>query len=256
MKNLAQRSCILATLSVTLGVGLAGCQESEPIRFRVRAAERGGLHHTQTIPVSVSAPPGTAVPLSVEPDNCGTFDTTSPTTNEFGAGRAVFTAGVVEQDCTVEVTGTFEGETSLTSIQVHPPKVAAEVVPWEGSEPAPRIEVAPKVSPDSSSGTNRFEYFVSQSQKSPIQSISVTLAAQSTVNVTSALSADFVFMDPLPDASSEDQKTWTISDGPFNSVTLEAISGGQPGGMATIEIVVEHGEETSTLVLTPTGPEE
>ena len=256
MKNLTQRSSILATLSLTIGVGLVGCQESEPISFRIRAAERGGLHHTQTIPVSVGAPPGTSVALTVEPENCGTFDTTSPTTNEFGSGRAVFTAGVVAQDCTVEVSGTFEGETARTTIQVHPPKVTAEVAPWEGPDPAPQIEVAPKVSPDQSSGTNRFEYFVTQSQKIPIQLISVTLATESTVNVTSALGADFVFMDPLPSASSEDQKTWTLSEGgPFNSLTLEAITAGQPGGTATLEVVVEHGGETSSLTLAPTGPQ-
>ena len=254
MKHLIQRSSILATVSLAIGLGLVGCQESEPIRFGVRAAERGGLHHTQTIPVSVSAPPGTSVALSAEPDNCGAFDTTSPTTNEFGTGRAVFTAGVVEQDCTVEVSGTFEGETSRTAIQVHPPKVAAEVAPWEGADPAPQIEVAPKVSPDPSAGTTRFEYFLSQSQKRPIQSINVTLATESTVKVISALSADFVFLDPLPSASSEDQKTWTITEGgPFNSVTLEAITAGQPGGTATIEVVFEHGEETSSLTLAPTG---
>jgi hypothetical protein len=256
MKNLTQQSSILATLLLTIGVGLVACQESEPISFRVRAAERGGLHHTQTIPVSVSAPPGTSVTLTVEPDNCGTFDTLSPTTNEFATGRAVFTAGMVQQDCTVEVSGTFEGETSRTAIQVHPPKVAAEMAPWEGSDPAPRVEVAPRVSPSFSAGTNRFEYFVSQSQKRPIQSISVTLATESTVKVNSALGADFVFMDPVPDASSADQKTWTISEGgPFNSVTLEATTTGQPGGSARIEVVFEKGGETSTLTLAPTGPQ-
>ena len=256
MKNLTRRSSILAILSLTIGMGLVSCQESEPIRFGVRAAERGGLHHTQTIPVSVSAPPGTSVALTVEPQDCGTFDTISPTTNEFGTGRAVFTAGVVEQDCTVEVSGAFEGQTSRTTIQVHPPAVTAKMAPWEGPDPAPQIEVAPKVSPDQSSGNNRFEYFVSQSQKIPIQSISVTLATESTVNVISALGADFVFMDPLPTASSEDQKTWTLSEGgPFNSVTLEAITAGQPGGTATIEVVIEHAGETSTLTLVPTGPQ-
>jgi hypothetical protein len=256
MKNLTQQSSILATLSLTIGVGLVACQESEPISFRVRAAERGGLHHTQTIPVSVSAPPGTSVTLTVEPDNCGTFDTLFPPINEFAAGRAVFTAGMVQQDCTIEVSGTFEGKTSRTAIQVHPPKVAAEMVPWEGSDPAPRVEVAPRVSPSSSAGTNRFEYFVSQSQKRPIQSISVTLATESTVKVNSALGADFVFMDPVPDASSADQKTWTISEGgPFNSMTLEATTTGQPGGSATIKVVFEEGGETSTLTLAPTGPQ-
>jgi hypothetical protein len=256
MKILTQRSSILATLSLTIGVGLVGCQESEPISFRIRAAERGGLHHTQTIPVSVSAPPGTSVELTLEPDNCGTFDTTSPTTNEFGSGRAVFTAGVVEQDCTVEVSGTLEGKTARTTIQVHPPAVTVEVAPWEDPAPAPQIEIAPKVSPDQSSGNNRFEYFISQSQKNPIQSISLTLATESTVHVTSALSANFVFMDPLPNASSEDQKTWTLSEGgPFNSVTLEAHTAGQPGGTATFEVVVEQGGETSLLILTPTGPQ-
>ena len=89
-----------------------------------------------------------------------------------------------------------------------------------------------------------------------IQSISVTLAVESTVNVTSALGADFVFMDPPPSASSEDQKSWMISEGgPFNSVTLEAITAGQPGGTATIEVVLEHGGETSTLTLAPAGPQ-
>ncbi|MDA2933930.1 hypothetical protein MYX82_06260 [Acidobacteria bacterium AH-259-D05] len=257
MKNVAQRLIGLVTLVLFAALGLNGCQQgSERPGFRVGIPERGGLHNTQTIPVSVRAQPGTTVPLTMDPEDCGVLEPTSLTTDELGGARAVFTAGVVEQDCTVTVTGVLGSETSQATIYVHPPKVDAVVTPWTGSDPAPSIEIFPKVSPDdSASGTNRFEYFITQSSKTSIQSISMTFAADATVKVLSALGTDFRFADPAPSATSSDQQNWTLSEGgPFNSVTLEAVSESQTSGTATFDVTVEHSEGVSTLTLSPTGP--
>ena len=168
----------------------------------------------------------------------------------------VFTAGEVEANCEVTVTGTLGEQTSTTHIMVHPPKVEAQVTPWTGSAAAPDITIFPKVSTDeSTSGVNRFEYFITQGSKTSIESMKVTFAADTTLKVVSALSTDFNFLEPPPAAESDDRKNWTISGAtPLNSITVEASSEGNTGGTATFDISLGHSEGTSTLTLTPTGP--
>jgi hypothetical protein len=84
----------------------------------------------------------------------------------------------------------------------------------------------------------------------------VTFAADATVEVISALSTDFEFLEPPPAAESNDRKNWTISgETPLNSITVQASSEGNSGGTATFEITVDHPEGTSTVNLTPIGPQ-
>jgi hypothetical protein len=169
----------------------------------------------------------------------------------------VFTAGKVESNCEVTVTGSLGDQTSETHVMVHPPKAEAQVTPWTGSAPVPAITISPKVSTDeSTSGANRFEYFVTQGSETAIESMKVTFAADTTVKVVSALSTNFTFLEPPPAAESNDNRSWTISgDPPLNSITLEARSEGKTGGTATFDITLGHSEGTSTVTLTPIGPQ-
>ncbi len=82
----------------------------------------------------------------------------------------------------------------------------------------------------------------------------VTFAADTNLEVISALSTDFNFLEPPPAADSNDRKNWTISaKTPLNSITVEASSEGNTGGTATFDITVGHPEGTSTLTLTAIG---
>jgi len=239
-------------------VGAVGCQEaSQPTRFRVSVPEGSGLHDTQTVRVGVSAQAGSEVQLTLEPEGCGVLAAPQVTTDEYNTANLVFTAGEVETDCQVTVTGTLGDQTSTTHIMVHPPKAEAQVTPWTGSAPAPAITISPKVSPaDSTSGANRFAYFVTQGPETAIESMKVTFAADTNLEVISALSTDFNFLEPPPAAESNDGKNWTISgETPLNSITVEASSEGNSGGTATFEITVGHSEGTSTVTLTPIGPQ-
>ena len=239
-------------------LGAVGCQEaSQPTRFRVAVPEGSGLHDTQTVRVGISALGGSEVQLRMEPEGCGVLAGSRVTTDEHNTANVVFTAGQVEVDCQVTVTGTLGDQTSETHIMVHPPKVEAQVTPWTGSAPAPAITISPKVSPDDSTpGANRFEYFITQGPETAVESMKVTFAADATVEVISALSTDFEFLEPPPAAESNDRKNWTISgETPLNSITVQASSEGNSGGTATFEITVGHPEGTSTVNLTPIGPQ-
>ena len=238
-------------------VGTVGCQEaSQPTRFGVRVPEGSGLHDTQTVRIGISAQAGSEVQLRMEPEGCGVLAGSQVTADEHNTANLVFTAGEVETDCQVTVTGTLGDQTSETHITVHPPRVEAQVTPWTGSTPAPDITISPKVSPDDSTpGVNRFEYFITQDSKSAIQSMNLTFAAETNVQVISALSTDFNFLEPTPAAESNDRINWTISaETPLNSITVEASSEGNTGGTATFDITLGHSEGTSTLTLTATGP--
>ena len=253
---LVKRSTLILLFGAILGA--VGCQEaSQPTRLRVRVPEGSGLHHTQTVRIGVSAQAGSEVQLALEPENCGGLAGSQVTTDEHNAAAVVFTAGEVEVDCEVTVTGTLGDQTSTTHVMVHPPKAEAQVTPWTGSAPAPDITIFPKVSPDDSTpGVNRFEYFITQGSKTSIESMKVTFAADTTLKVVSALSTDFNFLEPPPAAESDDRKNWTISGAtPLNSITVEASSEGNTGGTATFDITLGHSEGTSTLTLTPTGPQ-
>jgi len=238
-------------------VGAVGCQEaSQPTRFRVRVPEGSGLHDTQTVRVEIYAQAGSEVQLRMEPEGCGVLAGSRVTADEYDTANVVFTAGEVETNCQVAVTGTLGDQTATTHIMVHPPKAEAQVTPWTGSAPAPDITIFPKVSPDDSTpGVNRFEYFITQGSKTAIQSMNLTFAAETNVQVISALSTDFNFLEPPPAAESNDRKNWTIfAETPLNSITVEASSEGNTGGTATFDISLGHSEGTSTLTLTPTGP--
>jgi hypothetical protein len=236
--------------------GAIGCQEAaQQTRFRVRVPEGSGLHDTQTVRIGVSAQADSEVQLRMEPEDCGVLADLRVTTDEHNTANVVFTAGEVETDCQVTVTGTLGDQTSETHVMVHPPKAEAQVTPWTGSAPAPAITISPKVSADDSTGVNRFEYFITQGEKTAIESMKVTFAAETTVKVLSALSTDFNFLEPPPAAQSNDRKTWTISgETPLNSVTVEASSEGNTGGTATFEITLGHSEGTSSVTLAPVGP--
>ncbi len=249
-----------STLILLVGaiVGAVGCQEaSEPTRFRVRVPEGSGLHDTQTVRIGVSAQADSEVQLTLEPEGCGVLASSQVTTDERNAAAVVFTAGEVETNCQVTVTATLGDQTSETHVMVHPPKAEAQVTPWTGSAPAPDITIFPKVSPDDSTpGVNRFEYFITQGSKTAIESLNLTFAAETNVQVISALSTDFNFLEPPPAAESNDRKNWTISgETPLNSITVEASSEGSTGGTATFDITLGHPEGTSTLTLTATGPQ-
>lgn len=247
-------------LVVVAIVGISGCQQGGPPAgfggLRVGVPERDGLHESMTIMVTVSGPPDSEVSLTVEPEECGTVGASSLTVTEFGTVTTVFTAGAVEENCEATVTGVSGSDSSSRTILVHPPKAHAQVSPWSGADTAPSVTISPKVSGDDSApGTNRFEYFVTQGTQTPIESMKLTLAADSTVEVISALGANFDFLDPLPTATSSDMKNWTISgDSAWNSMTLSATSESNTGGTATFDITITHPEGTSTLTLTPTGP--
>ena len=241
-------------------VGISGCQQGGPpggfAGLRVGVPERDGLHESMTIMVTVSGPPDSEVTLTVDPEECGTVSTPSLTVTEFGTVTSVFTAGTVEENCEATVTGVSGSDSASRNILVHPPKAHAEVSPWSGAGSAPSLTIAPRVSADESApGTNRYEYFVSQGTQTPIESMTMTLAADSTVEVISALGADFADLNPLPAATSSDMKNWTISgDAAWNSMTLSASSESNTGGTATFDITITHPEGTSTLTLNPTGP--
>ncbi len=244
-------------LLVGVLVGAVGCQEgSQPTRFRVRVPEGSGLHDTQTVRIEIYGQAGSEVQLRMEPEGCGTLAGSGVTVDEYDTATLLFTAGEVETDCPVTVTGTLGDQTSETHIMVHPPKAEAQVTPWTGSAPVPAITIFPKVSSDDSTpGANRFEYFVTQGSKTAIESMKVTFAADTTVKVVSALSTDFEFLEPPPAAESNDMKNWTISpETPLNSITVEANSEGETGGSATFDITIAHPEGTSTLTLTAVGP--
>ena len=248
-----------STLILLVGaiVGAVGCQEaSQPTRFGVRVPEGSGLHDTQTVRIGVSAQADSEVQLTLEPEGCGVLASPQVTTDERNAANVVFTAGEVETNCQVTVTGTLGDQTSTTHIMVHPPKVEAQVTPWTGSAPAPDITIFPKVSTDDPTpGVNRFEYFITQGSKTAIESMNLTFAAETNVQVISALSTDFNFLESPPAAESNDRKNWTISgETPLNSITVEATSEGNTGGTVTFDITLGHPEGTSTLNLTPTGP--
>jgi len=252
----------LFLMSVVLAlVGVSGCQQGGPPAgfaggFRVGVPERDGLHESMTIMVTVSGTPDSEVSLTVDPEECGTVGASSVTITEFGTVTTVFTAGTVEENCEATVTGVSGSDTSSRTILVHPPKAHAQVSPWSGANAAPSVTISPRVSADDSApGTNRFEYFVTQSTQTPIESMKITLGADSTVEVISALGVNFEFLEPLPTATSSDMKNWTISgDSAWNSMTLAATSESSTGGTATFDITLTHPEGTSTLTLTPTGP--
>ncbi len=238
--------------------GAVGCQEaSQPTRFRVRVPEGSGLHDTQTVRIEIYAQAGNEVQLRMEPQGCGVLKSSRVTVDEYDTANVVFTAGAVETNCQVTVTGTLGDETSETRIMVHPPKTEARVTPWTGSAPAPDITIFPKVSTDDSTpGLNRFEYFITQGSKTAIESMNLTFAAETNVQVISALGTDFNFLELPPVAESDDRKNWTISgETPLNSITVEASSEGNTGGTATFDITVGHPEGTSILTLTPIGPQ-
>ncbi len=251
---------LFLVLVVVAIVGVSGCQQGGPPAgfggLRVGVPERDGLHESMTIMVTVSGPPDSEVSLTVDPEECGSVGASSVTVTEFGTVTTVFTAGTVEENCEATVTGVLGSDSASRNILVHPPKAHAQVSPWSGADTAPSVTIAPRVSADASApGTNRFEYFVSQGTQTPIESMKMTLATDSTVEVISALGADFSFLDPLPAATSSDMKNWTISgDSAWNSMTLAASSEGSTGGTATFDITITHPEGTSTLTLTPTGP--
>lgn len=249
-----------STLIMLVGiiVGALGCQEAaQTTRFRVRVPEGSGLHEAQTVRIGVSAQAGSEVSLSIEPEGCGVLADPRVTTDEHNTANVVFTAGTVETNCEVTVTGRLGEQTSETHVMVHPPKAEAQVTPWTGSEPVPAITIFPKVSADdSAAGANRFEYFLTQGAETTIESMKVTFAADTTVQVASALSSGFDFLDPPPALESSDNRNWTFSEEtPLNSVTLEASSEGNTGGTATFEITLGHSEGTSTVTLTPIGPQ-
>ncbi len=252
----AKRSVLILLVGAIFGA--IGCQETaQQTRFRVRVPEGSGLHDTQTVRIGVSAQAGSEVQLSREPEDCGVLADSRVTTDEHNTANVVFTAGEVETDCQVAVTGTLGDQTSETHVMVHPPKAEAQITPWTGSAPAPAITISPKVAPDDSNpGATRFEYFITQGAKTAIESMKVTFAADTTVTVLSALSTGFEFLEPPPAAQSNDRKTWTISgETPLNSITVEASSEGNTGGTATFDITLGHSEGTSTVTLTPTGPQ-
>ena len=115
-----KRSTLILLAGAILGA--AGCQEAaQPTRFRVRVPEGSGLHHTQTVRIGVSAQTGSEVQLALEPENCGGLAGSQVTTDEHNAAAVVFTAGEVEANCEVTVTGTLGEQTSTTHIMVHPP---------------------------------------------------------------------------------------------------------------------------------------
>lgn len=235
-----------------------GCQDtSQPTRFGVRVPEGSGLHDTQTVRIGISAQAGSEVQLKMEPQGCGVLKNSQVTTDEHNTANVVFTAGKVESNCEVTVTGSLGDQTSETHVMVHPPKAEVQVTPWTGSAPVPAITIAPKVSSDESApGANRFEYFVTQGPETSIQSMKVTFAADTTVKVVSALSTNFTFLEPPPAAESNDDRSWAISgDPPLNSITLEGTSEGNTGGTATFDITLGHSEGTSTVTLTPIGPQ-
>ncbi len=252
---LVKRSTLILLVGAILGA--VGCQEaSQTTRLRLRVPEGSGLHNTQTVRVGISAQAGSEVQLSLEPEGCGVLASSRVTTDERNTAPVVFTAGEVETNCQVTITGTLGDRTSTTHIMVHPPKAGAQVTPWTGSAPAPDITIFPKVSTDDSTpGVNRFEYFITQGSKTAIESMNLTFAAEANVQVISALSTDFNFLEPPPAAESNDRKNWTISgETPLNSITVEASSEGSTGGTATFDITLGHPEGTSTLTLTATGP--
>ncbi len=252
----AKRSVLILLVGAIFGA--IGCQETaQQTRFRVRVPEGSGIHDTQTVRIEIYGQAGNEVELRMEPEGCGVLAGSRVTTDEYDIADVVFTAGKVETDCQVEVTGTLGDQTSETHVMVHPPKAEAQVTPWTGSAPAPAITIAPKVSPDDSTpGANRFEYFVTQGPETAIESMKVTFAADATVEVISALSTDFDFLEPPPAAESDDMKNWTISgETPLNSITVQASSEGNSGGTATFELTVGHSEGTSTVTLTPIGPQ-
>lgn len=241
-------------------VCVSSCQQGGPpagvAGLRLSVPERGGLHESMPIPITVSGPPGSEVSLTVDPEECGAVDVSSVTIREFGSIGIIFRAGTVEENCEATVTGVSGSESASRSLLVLPPKAHAEVSPWSGADTAPSVTIAPRVSADDAApGTNRFEYFVSQGTQTPIESMKMTLAADSTVEVISALGVDFAFLDPLPTATSSDMKNWTISgDSAWNSMNLSASSESNTGGTATFDVTITHPEGTSTLTLTPTGP--
>ncbi|MDA2933665.1 hypothetical protein MYX82_04925 [Acidobacteria bacterium AH-259-D05] len=254
-----KRAALVLVVGAILSV--SGCQTGEGEwwenlpPFRMAVPEGSGLHEGQTVPVSIHAEPNAVVSLTMDSEDCGVI--TSPiTTNEYGNATAVFTAGRVEEDCRVTITGASGSETSQASALVHPPIARAEVTPWTGSDTAPHVTISPKVSPDNSApGVNRFEYFVNTSSGTSIQLISVTFATDATVKVASALGTNFEFLEPPPNVTSDDMKKWAFSEAaPLNSVTMEARSESNTGGTATFNITIAHPEGTSTLTLTPTGP--
>ncbi len=255
---LAKRLSLMVFVVVLVGV--SGCQQGGPpagsAGLRVGVPERDGLHESMTIMVTVSGPPDSEVSLTVDPEECGTVGASSVTITEFGTVTTLFTAGTVAANCEATVTGVSGSESASRNILVHPPKAQAQVSPWSGADTAPSVTIAPRVSADESApGTNRYEYFVSQGTQTPIESMEMTLAADSTVEVLSALGADFAFLDPLPAATSSDMKNWTISgDAAWNTMTLSASSESNTGGTATFDITITHPEGSSTLTLTPTGP--
>ena len=94
-------------------VGTVGCQEaSQPTRFGVRVPEGSGLHHTQTVRVRINAQAGSEVQLTLEPEGCGVLAGPRVTTDEHNTANVVFTAGEVETNCQVTVTGTLGDQTS------------------------------------------------------------------------------------------------------------------------------------------------
>ncbi len=253
---LVKRSTLILLVGAILGA--VGCQEaSQTTRLRLRVPEGSGLHHTQTLRVGISAQAGSEVQLTLEPEGCGVVASSRVTTDENNTAPVVFTAGEVDTNCQVTVTGTLGDQTSETHIMVHPPKAEAQVTPWTGSAPAPDITIFPKVSTDDSTpGVNRFEYFITQGSKTAIESMNLTFAAETNVQVISALGTDFNFLELPPVAESDDRKNWTISgETPLNSITVEASSEGNTGGTATFDITVGHPEGTSILTLTPIGPQ-
>ncbi|MCH7803184.1 MAG: hypothetical protein IH937_03805, partial [Acidobacteria bacterium] len=130
-----KRSALILLVGALLGA--VGCQEaSQPTRFGVRVPEGSGLHHTQTVRVGINAQAGSEVQLTLEPEGCGVLAGPRVTTDEHNTANVVFTAGEVETNCQVTVTGTLGDQTSTTHIMVHPPKVEAQVIPWTGSAPA------------------------------------------------------------------------------------------------------------------------
>ncbi len=242
-------------------VGVSGCDQGGPPagfadRLRVGVPERDGLHESMTLMVTVSGPPDSEVSLTVEPEECGSVGSSSVTISELGNVTTLFTAGTVETNCEATVTGMSGSESASRNILVHPPKAQAQVSSWSGAGTAPSVTISPRVSADDSApGTNRFEYFVTQSTQTPIESMEMALAVDSTVEVISALGENSDFLDPLPTAISSDMKNWTISgDSAWNSMTLAASSESNTGGTATFDITITHPEGTSTLTLTPTGP--
>lgn len=238
-------------------VGALGCQEAgQTTRFRVRVPEGSGLHEMQTVRIGVSAQAGSEVSLSIEPEDCGVLAGPRVTTDEHNTANVVFTAGKVDTNCEVTVTGRLGEETSETHFMVHPPKAEVQVDPWTGAGPAPAVTIFPKVSRDDASGSQWFEYFVTQGAETTMESMEVTFAADATVRVVSALSSNFDFLDPPPGVESSNNRNWILSaETPLNSVTLEATSEGATGGTATFEITLAHSEGNSTVTLTPIGPQ-